>query len=120
VLSAVLVLAGCGSGGFSGAYDMPLPGGPDLGDEPYTVTARFDNVLNLVPQAGVKVDSVPVGTVTGIDLTEDSSSAVVTMDLNDDVDLPRNATARIQQESVLGAKFVALSTPPDDEAKGTL
>ena len=120
VLAGALVLAGCGPGGFSGAYNFSLPGGPDLGEDPFTVTARFDSVLNLVPQASVKVDSVPVGTVTGIELSDDTTSAVVTMNVNNDVDLPANATAKIRQESVLGAKFVALASPSNGKASGTL
>lgn len=120
LLAGVLLVAGCGPGGFSGAYNMPLPGGSDLGDDPYAVRAQFDDALNLVPQAAVKVDSVPVGTVKSIGLSSDTTSAVVTMELNDDVDLPANATAQIRQESILGAKFVALSPPADDDPHGEL
>ena len=50
---AAMALAGCGSAGFSGVYNLPLPGGADLGDHPYTVTAEFADVLDLVPQAAV-------------------------------------------------------------------
>lgn len=120
LLAGVLLVAGCGPGGFSGAYNMPLPGGADLGDDPYTVRAQFDDVLNLVPQATVKVDSVPVGTVKKIGLSSDTTSAIVTMDINDDVNLPANASAQIRQESILGAKFVALSPPPDGKPGGEL
>ena len=41
---------------FDGIEDLPLPGGADLGDHPYTVTAELHDVLSLVPHAAVKVD----------------------------------------------------------------
>lgn len=119
--AATLVLVtGCGPGGFNGMYSVPLPGGAELGEHPYTVNAKFDNVLNLVPQAAVKVNSVTVGKVTKIRLSKDVSSAVVTMKVNGDVDLPANATAQLRQASLLGAKYVALSAPEEQQPSGTL
>jgi len=57
VLMAVvgaLALTGCD---FS-VYSLPLPGGADLGDNPYKVKIEFRDVLDLVPQSAVKVDDV--------------------------------------------------------------
>ena len=46
-LTGSLLLGGCG---FS-PYQLPLPGGADLGDEPYTVEIQFRDVLDLVPKS---------------------------------------------------------------------
>ena len=91
---------------------MPLPGGADLGDHPYRVVAQFGDVLDLVPQAGVKVNDVAVGRVERIELARDSWTAVVTMLVNGDVRLPANAGAELRQSSLLGEKFVELTAPP--------
>jgi phospholipid/cholesterol/gamma-HCH transport system substrate-binding protein len=107
-----LVLAGCGTAGFSGLYDTPLPGGADVGDHPYRITAQFADVLDLVPQASVKVNDVPVGRVDRIDLAPDTRSAIVSMTVNGDVKLPANAYADLRQSSLLGEKFVELVDPP--------
>ena len=56
--TGVLMLAGCG---FRGAYSFSLPGGADIGDNPYTVQVEFLDVLDLVQQSGVRVADVPVG-----------------------------------------------------------
>ena len=104
---------GCGSGGFDGVYDLPLPGGADLGDHPYRVNAQFEDVLDLVPQAGVKVNDVPVGRVERIDLAQDGWTAEVTVLVNGDVELPANAFAKLRQSSLLGEKFVELAQPED-------
>ncbi len=108
VLLTVFLLAGCGSGGFSGMYELPLPGGADVGEHPYRVVAHFGDVLDLVPQAGVKVNDVAVGRVEGIELARDNTTAVVTMLVNGDVRLPANAGAELRQSSLLGEKFVEL------------
>jgi phospholipid/cholesterol/gamma-HCH transport system substrate-binding protein len=117
-LSSALMLSGCSS--FTGIYDIPLPGGADLGDHPYTVTAQFRDVLDLVPQSGVKVNEVPVGRVEDIAVAPDGWTAEVTMRVNGDVELPANALAMLRQSSLLGEKYIELSTPPPGEAQGRL
>ncbi len=111
VLASTALLAGCGSGGFDGVYTMPLPGGADLGDRPYRVKVRFLDVLDLVPQAGVKVNDVPVGKVEQIDLAPDGWTAEVTVVVNGDVVLPANSVAKLRQSALLGEKFIELAKP---------
>ncbi|WP_308197852.1 MCE family protein [Saccharopolyspora soli] len=112
VALALLVVGGCGS---RGVYDMPLPGGADVGDHPYQVRVRFADVLDLVPNAGVRVNDVPVGRVSTIGLAPDSWQAEVTVEVNGDVKLPANATARLRQSSLLGEKYVELAGPPESQ-----
>ncbi|MBC6461605.1 MCE family protein [Actinomadura sp. HBU206391] len=120
-LGTVLVTAaGCGSGGFTGIQDLPLPGGADVGDHPYRVTAQFANVLNLVPQAAVKVNDVAVGRVTRISLPRQGWTADVMMLVNGDVRLPANAVAQLEQSSLLGEKYVQLAAPASGTSAGRL
>ncbi|SDY62861.1 phospholipid/cholesterol/gamma-HCH transport system substrate-binding protein [Amycolatopsis xylanica] len=108
VTAVAFTVSGCG---FSGIYDIPLPGGAELGDHPYTVKVQFRDVLDLVPQAGVKVNEVPVGRVESVGLAKDGWNAEVTVRVNGDVKLPANALANIRQSSLLGEKFVELAAP---------
>jgi phospholipid/cholesterol/gamma-HCH transport system substrate-binding protein len=112
----VLLLSGCG---FRGAYSLTLPGGADLGDHPYTVQIQFTDVLDLVPQSGVRVANVPVGRVQKIALGN-GWTAVVTVQVNGDVHLPANAVASIQQSSLLGEKYVQLASPTAEKPEGRL
>ena len=48
----------------------------------------------------------------------DDWTALVTLTVNGDVDLPANAVAKIQQSSLLGEKFVELAAPGNEEAEG--
>ena len=114
--AGILLLSGCG---FRGAYSLDLPGGADTGDDPYTVRVEFLDVLDLVPQSGVRVADVPVGRVESIELGEDWT-AVVTLSVNGDVELPANAVAAIQQSSLLGEKYVELAPPGNEEPTGRL
>ncbi len=104
VLAVLVLLSGC-----QGAYDLPLPGGAARGDDVYRVTIEFADVLDLVPLSAVKVDDVTVGAVEDIAL--DGWQARVTVRIENGVELPDNAEARLRQTSLLGEKFVSLSPP---------
>jgi phospholipid/cholesterol/gamma-HCH transport system substrate-binding protein len=108
LLSMTFALAAC---------DVPLPGGAPSGPS-YGVTAEFGDVLDLVPQAAVKVNDVTVGSVEGIELH--GFVAVVRLRVDRKVSLPDNATAAIRQSSLLGEKFVGLANPVDESPQGTL
>ena len=116
VLGAVmaLVLSACD---FS-VYELPLPGGPDVGENPMMITVEFADVLDLVPQSTVKVNDISVGQVTEVEL--DGYQARVTLALREDVELPDNAIAELRQTSLLGEKFVSLSPPPEGPSPNLL
>ncbi len=107
VTAVSVVLTSC-SGGVG---ELPLPGGTDVGDDPIQVKAEFVDVLDLVPQTTVKVNDVSVGKITAIDL--DGETAIVTMQLPADIELPANSLAEIRQTSLLGEKFVQLEAPEE-------
>lgn len=108
--AASVALGGCGilSGG---VYETPLPGGADVGSDPMHITADFEDVLDLVPQSSVKIDNVAVGRVSEITLNADGRSARVELVVNRNVDLPAGTTARLQQTTLLGEKYVGLVRP---------
>lgn len=107
-LPLTVLVAGCGSGG---VYDLPLPGGADVGDRPYTMTVQFQDVLDLVPRSMVKVDGVEVGRVESVALAADGWAADVLITLPGDVAVPQGATYSLQQTSLLGEKYVSISVP---------
>ena len=117
MVGLAVVLSGCGS-----IYDLPLPGGANVGSNPLTIHVLFADALDLVPQSSVKVNDVSVGKVTTVNLTTTSVGcpagkpipcqvADVTVQIPHDTDLPANAQATIRQTSLLGEKFVSLCSP---------
>jgi phospholipid/cholesterol/gamma-HCH transport system substrate-binding protein len=109
----VVLLSAC-----QGAYDLPLPGGKAMDGKGYQVTAEFSDVLDLVPQSAVKVNDVTVGRVERI--TVHGWTASVTLHVDDSVHLPANATAQLQQTSLLGEKYVELRPPQGVAPQGRL
>ena len=105
----VLTLSACD---FS-VYSLPLPGGADVGDNSYSVDIEFRDVLDLVPQSAVKVDEVTVGKVDDVSL--DGYTAVVTVRLNGDVELPANAFADDPADQP-ARREVRRPRPADDRA----
>ncbi|MGN6723546.1 MAG: MCE family protein [Marmoricola sp.] len=99
-----VVLTGCGS-----VYDLPLPGGANVGSNPLKIHVMFHDVMDLVPQSTVKVNDVSVGKVTAIKLQ--GQVANVTVEIPNSTNLPANTFAMIRQTSLLGEKFVSLCTP---------
>ena len=86
------------------------PMGPGI-----SLTAAFDRVDGLARGSEVRMSGVPVGTVTNLELDPRSFLAVVTMRLRADVALPRDSSAEIQSEGLLGGRFVALVPGGADE-----
>jgi len=115
-LAGLLLTSGCS--GFAGLSDVALPGGPDIGDDPKSVTVEARDVLNLARQATVKVDDVSIGVVDSIE--RDGWHAVVKIRIRNDVELPANTVAAIRQTGLLGEKYVELSPPADQKPTGTL
>jgi phospholipid/cholesterol/gamma-HCH transport system substrate-binding protein len=114
VLLGAVVLSGCDFD----VYKLPLPGGTDVGSDPLTIKVQFTDVLDLVPKTTVKVNDVNVGRVTDIEL--DGQTALVTLELRNDTELPANAIAEIRQTSLLGEKFVSIKPPVDEAPAGQL
>lgn len=106
-VASALVLSGCN---FT-PYSLPLPGGADVGDHPYTVKAEFRDALDLVPQGGVRSSDVTVGKITDVKRGPGGWTAMVTMEVNGNTKLPENTVATIRQTSLLGEKFVSLDAP---------
>jgi phospholipid/cholesterol/gamma-HCH transport system substrate-binding protein len=109
------LLSGCD---FDGAYDLPLPGSPVDADDAFEVTAEFRDVLNVVPRSPVMVDDVVVGEVTEVERV--GWHAKVVLRVKDNVVLPDNAVADIQQVSLLGEKYVSLEEPTEQAPVGRL
>ena len=109
LLAAMLTLTSCG--GWRGIANVPLPGGPGSGAGAYTVYVQVPDTLALNGNSRVLVADVFVGAVERIELK--NWVATLKLKLNKDVHLPRNATAKIGQTSLLGSQHIELASPKD-------
>lgn len=108
-LSVIVALTSCGS--WRGIANVPLPSGPGTGPGSYTVYVQVEDALALNVNSRVRVADVYVGTVRSIDLVD--WVGTLTISLDPAVRLPRNATAKIGQTSLLGTQHVELAAPAE-------
>ncbi len=80
----------------------------------YTVCAEFDNVTGLKSGANVTVAGVPVGRVSGIELTGDDMAKVSIL-VRKDVKITEDAIATIKTEGLIGDKYIKISPGGADE-----
>lgn len=76
--------------------------------EGYEVIARFDKVDGLNVGADVKVSGIKVGTVAEQSLDPLTFLAVVKINLKNEFQLPKDSSAKITSDGLLGGKFISL------------
>lgn len=118
VVATVLVglLSGCT--GWRGLNSVPLPGVEGTGPGAFQIQAQMPEVDNIEPNSRVRVGDVNVGHVRKIERQD--WHALVTIELNGDVELPANATATLGQTSLLGSLHIELAPPTDEAPQGRL
>ncbi len=105
VVAAALVASACA-----------LPGNVTGSRE---ISATFDDVGDLVTGHSVQVADVRIGSVVGIELTDDFR-AEVTMSIKDDIFVPLESQALLRTTSLLGEKFIELrALDADNPMAGT-
>ncbi|HET9875708.1 MAG TPA: virulence factor Mce family protein [Mycobacterium sp.] len=106
LLMVALLLSSCGWRGIS---NMSIPGAPGTGTDAYTIYVQVPDTLALNGNSKVMVADVFVGSVRDIALK--NWVATLTLGLEKNVKLPKNATAKIGQTSLLGSQHIELAAP---------
>jgi phospholipid/cholesterol/gamma-HCH transport system substrate-binding protein len=81
----------------------------------YQVTAEFDDASGMGPGSEVRMSGVKIGTVHSQELDPETYFAVVTLNISESVKLPRDTSARIIADGLLGSNFIALEPGGDEE-----
>ncbi len=113
---SVALLSGCSS--WRGLNSVPLPGVEGTGPGAFTIEAQMPDVNAIEPNSRVRVGDVNVGHVRKIE--RQGWHALVTMEINGNVQLPENATATLGQTSLLGTQHIELAPPTDVAPAGRL
>lgn len=80
----------------------------------YTLQARFERIDGLAIGSDVRIAGVKIGTVTDARIDPKDFIAIVSMSVRPDIQLPKDTSAEITSESLLGGKYLSLS-PGGDE-----
>ncbi|ORV19710.1 virulence factor Mce family protein [Mycobacterium celatum] len=105
---AALMLSSCG---WRGIANVALPGGPGSGAGAYTLYVQVPDTLAINGNSKVLVADVFVGKIRDIQLK--NWVATLTLGVDGNVKLPKNATAKIGQTSLLGTQHIELAAPPN-------
>jgi len=85
-----------------------------IGDT-YTVTAAFENIGGLKPNAPVKSAGVVVGRVEGIRFDTKAYEAIVNIKIDERYAFPKDTFANIYTAGLLGEQYVGLEAGGDEE-----
>jgi phospholipid/cholesterol/gamma-HCH transport system substrate-binding protein len=81
----------------------------------YTVTAKFDNIGGLKARAPVRSAGVTVGRVKSIGLDAKTFQGVVTMEIDNDVQFPKDSSAKILTAGLLGDQYIGIEAGGDEK-----
>jgi phospholipid/cholesterol/gamma-HCH transport system substrate-binding protein len=81
----------------------------------YMVTAKFDNIGGLKPRAPVRSAGVTVGRVKAITLDAKSFQGVVSMEIDHDVEFPKDSSAKILTSGLLGDQYIGIEPGGDEK-----
>lgn len=82
--------------------------------QPYTLTAKFDNIGGLKVRGPVKSAGVVVGRVNDISFDAQTYEAVVTMNIDSRYQFPKDTYASILTAGLLGEQYIGLDAGSSD------
>lgn len=85
------------------------------GGATYTLQARFDNIGGLKPRAPVRSAGVNVGRITSISLDTQTYQGVVTLEIKEGVNFPKDSSAKILTAGLLGDQYIGIEPGGDEK-----
>ena len=80
----------------------------------YHLVMRLDQGGSITPGTDVRAAGVKVGTVVKQEFDAKNFQAVITLDIDQKVQLPTDSSANVDQDGLLGNSYVALQLGSDD------
>lgn len=84
-------------------------------EDGYKVTAKFDNASGVALGSDVRVGGIKVGVVSDLSLDPKTYQALVTMQIRNSTKLPKDSSAAITGDGLLGGKFLQIIPGGDEE-----
>lgn len=86
---------------------------PGTSQDGYLLTAKFRSIDGIVEGSDVMLAGIPVGTVTRTDFDPDTNNAILTISVQDGIELPLDSVLMIVSDGVFGGKFVKIAPGGD-------
>ena len=84
----------------------------------YKVVGKFDRVDGLAEGSDVRMSGIKIGTVVSQKLDTKTYLAVLTMNVENDVKLPRDSSIKVVSNGLLGDKYLSITPGAEDEMIG--
>ena len=84
-------------------------------DSTYRVTAKFDNIGGLKPNAAVKSAGVVIGRVEAITFDDKSFQASIVMDMQSKYAFPKDSSLKILTSGLLGEQYIGVEAGASDK-----
>ena len=81
----------------------------------YKVIGKFDRVDGLAEGSDVRMSGIKIGTVVSQRLDAKTYLAVLTMNVKNDIKLPRDSSIKIVADGLLGDKYLSITPGAEDE-----
>jgi phospholipid/cholesterol/gamma-HCH transport system substrate-binding protein len=81
----------------------------------YKVVGKFDRVDGLAEGSDVRMSGIKIGTVVSQSLDAKTYLAVLTMNVKNDIKLPRDSSIKIVADGLLGDKYLSITPGAEDE-----
>ena len=85
------------------------------GGDTYTLQARFDNIGGLKARAPVRTAGVTIGRVSTITLDPKTYQGLVTLEVDREVQFPKDSSARILTSGLLGDQYIGLEAGGEEK-----
>lgn len=81
----------------------------------YQIKTQFENIGEIGNGSEVKISGIKIGTVNSQSLDQQTYKAVLILNINDDILLPSDSSAKIVSSGLLGNKFISIEPGGDEE-----
>lgn len=81
----------------------------------YQVLAKFDNVDGVSAGSDIKISGVKVGSVNSETIDPETYQAILKLDIDKNVQLPKDSSAKILSSGLLGGKYIGIEIGAEEE-----
>ncbi|MFT7087766.1 MAG: phospholipid/cholesterol/gamma-HCH transport system substrate-binding protein [Rickettsiales bacterium] len=81
----------------------------------YQIIAKFDNIDGVSSGSDIKISGVKVGTISEAKIDPKTYQAILTLDVDNQIKLPTDSSAKILSSGLLGGKYVGLEIGANEE-----
>ena len=81
----------------------------------YTVTANFQNIDGIAKGADVKLAGIKIGSVDSLSLEDNTYYAILSLSINEGVNIPKDSSAIVSTRGLLGGKYIRINPGASDD-----